>query len=662
MRIPDDADKIMLMATTTSIIVLLKFFAGRQNSAAIDFGEFTEYLKRYSEHHLEEQPSLVVYLSDTATVLLKELEKLVNLRQVLLLSQDSEKKTIIVIPFFVEKFAARYRDILVHPQTPFPLEGDIPKKVPNEIITKTSLADLLNQLLKKETLNDKVLYGLTIPHDMPMILLPSLVSVHTLTECAVNKIRAMLSKDEHHDYFMKKLTVSNPGKEMTAKNIFNRFVQNSDASKMFKEPEDSFYFLTQLLFFIRQDYEKVKDYTSEDISVLQSIYILEVVANYYKARAQENNKKASAFKNLEQQLERPPYYFTFGTIAKFTSSSGVPLLGLYSEEELKNFLHDKTHESSAKELPEMLVFKTENDTQPYFIYKNKVMPLIMRLCSDARTTVRDTIKKQWFTILRNFDDRLEMKDQKAFEKRLEKEVKIQSPVLYALLNASFLTLINYEINERPDDSGLSGGRISLFENGRLIPYSEILLINRQELFSDSKILLPFWYTIPVISWIMKLIMKPPKEKSKKIQKTDAQIYHEKEAENSRADTREASIAQNPVVSKKVALRESARALEEELVPSSSTLDRELHSYERIWNKLIGKVTHNNLTEDVNSLIRDYLRKVLRHMNSEGFTKERMENLADTLVKTPALQKVGESDALQMYIQLYMIKLVKNIPM
>ena len=50
------------------------------------------------------------------------------------------------------------------------------------------------------------------------------------------------------------------------------------------------------------------------------------------------------------------------------------------------------------------------------------------------------------------------------------------------------------------------------------------------------------------------------------------------------------------------------------------------------------------------------------MNSEGFTKERMENLADTLVKTPALQKVGESDALQMYIQLYMIKLVKNIPM
>jgi len=50
------------------------------------------------------------------------------------------------------------------------------------------------------------------------------------------------------------------------------------------------------------------------------------------------------------------------------------------------------------------------------------------------------------------------------------------------------------------------------------------------------------------------------------------------------------------------------------------------------------------------------------MKSEGFNKERIENLADTLVKTPAMQKIGEHDALMMYIQLYIIKLVKNIPM
>ena len=242
------------MATTTSIIVLLKFFAGRQNNAAIDFGEFTEYLKRYSEHHLEEQPSLVNYMTDTANVLLKELEKLSANHQVLILSPTAEKKIIIVIAFFIEKFSQRYKEILAQPMTPFPQESDIPKKIPSEIITRRTGAELLNELLTKETLSDKYLYGLTMPHDMPSILLPSLVSVHTLAECAVQKLRTMLAKEEHHDYFMKKLTVSNPGKEMTAKNIFNRFVQNADSLTMFKEPEDSFYFLTQLLFFIRQDY------------------------------------------------------------------------------------------------------------------------------------------------------------------------------------------------------------------------------------------------------------------------------------------------------------------------------------------------------------------------------------------------------------------------
>lgn len=647
------------MATTTSIIVLLKFFAGRQNSAAIDFNEFTEYLRRYSEHHLEEQPTLVTYLSNTAEMLYRELEKLVEAGQVIILSPTPDKKLIIVIPFFIEKYSQRYKEIKQTPQTPFPQESDIPKKIPNEIVTRKSAAVLMNQLLEKETLNERCLYGVVLPHDSPTILLPSTVSVITLIECAILKLRTMLAKDEHHDYFMKKLTVSNPGKEMTAKSIFNRFVQNPESGmQMIREPEDSFYFFTQLLFFIRQDYEKVKDFTQEDLTILQSVYIIEIAANYFKNKAQEANKKESALKNLEQQLSKPPYYFTFDEISHFTSNSGVPLLGLYTEEDLRDYLHRKSTESPATELPELLVFKTA-DGQHYFIFKDKVIHLILRLCSDARITIRDSIKKHWFKVLKNFEDLPEMSEQAAFEKRLEKETEIQSPVLYALLNSSFLSLVNYEIH---DDSNLDGGQINLFENGRLLPYSEILLMNRQELVTDTKILLPFWYTVPVVSWVIKLLMRPPKAKKVKQPKTSAQIYHEKEAENSRQDKQEAALSQNAQVSKKVALREAARNLESELVPSSSTLDRELHAWEHQWNKLIGKVTHNNLTEDVNTLVRDYLRKVLRTMKAEGFTKERIENLAESLVKTPGLQKIGEEEALMMYIQLYMIKLVKNIPM
>ena len=63
------------MATTTSIIVLLKFFANKQKSAVVDYRDFCEYLKKYSEHHIEEQPSLSVYLEDPVPAFQAELDK-----------------------------------------------------------------------------------------------------------------------------------------------------------------------------------------------------------------------------------------------------------------------------------------------------------------------------------------------------------------------------------------------------------------------------------------------------------------------------------------------------------------------------------------------------------------------------------------------------------
>jgi hypothetical protein len=50
------------------------------------------------------------------------------------------------------------------------------------------------------------------------------------------------------------------------------------------------------------------------------------------------------------------------------------------------------------------------------------------------------------------------------------------------------------------------------------------------------------------------------------------------------------------------------------------------------------------------------------MKTDGFTTKRIQSLAESLMTAPSLQKIGEHDALLMYIKLYMVKLVKNIPM
>ena len=644
------------MATTTSIIVLLKFFANKQKSAVVDYRDFCEYLKKYSEHHIEEQPSLSVYLEDPVPAFQAELDKLIEARQVFM-TTIHEKTGILVLPFYIERFAERYKDIAVNPGLPFPSEADLPKNTPKEIVTRENASEIIGKLLQHQELNDKTLYGLTLPHNAPSILLPSSVSVVTLIEDSVGKIQNMLKKEEHHDYFLKKLTVSNPGREMIIKNFFNAFVDRPDHSlETLSQTTESFYLWNQLCFFIKQDYEKIKDYTQEDLSCLQAVYITEVGANYFKNEAAENAKKEAAIKTLEGLLQKPPYYFTFEEITKFTDQQGKPLLGQYSEDELKDYLHKKTQEAPVQELPEILVFKTFDDTR-YFIFKSKVLQLILRLCTDARVSVLEAIKNQWMEVLRAFDMLPEMKDQKAFEDRLEREIRVQSPILSALLHSSFLPLLSYDASGGDDTS-----KISLFVNGQLLPYSDILLMSRQELLNDAKIMLPFWYTAPLISWIAKMLFRPPKSKRNKKQKTKAEKYREEEEAKRKEDETTAMLSQNATVSKKVAFREAARNVEQSFVPASSTLNRELDSYEKMWNHQIDKAAHDSLTEDVNSLIRDYIRKTLRTMKVESFTKDRIGSLTESLMTAPGLQKIQNKDALSMYIKLYMIKLVKNVPM
>ncbi len=645
------------MATSANILVLLKFFASKQGNAVIDYTSFTSYLKKYAEHHVSEQPALIEYVSDPVPPLQHELDKLQELKQVFIVNTTPTKQAIIVIPFFSEIFTERYKDLLANPGQPYPSELDLPKNIPTDILVRQNANDILVKLLAKPDSNDKVLYGLSMANDMPTVILPSSVPAETLVAASLAKIRLLLSKGDHHDYFLKKMTISNPGREVSAKNFFNTFADKAEAGmEMLKNAGDTFYLWTQLCYFIRQDYEKIKEYTIEDVSRLQAVHIIEIAANYYKDRAQANQQKQAALQQLEDQLKRPPYYYTLDGITKFKDQKGDLLLGQYSDEELKNYLHSKSTESTGTSLPELLIFKATGSDQRYFIFKDKVMNLVIRLASDARTVIRETITKHWNQVLLQYDTLPEMKDQTAFENRLEKEVKIQEPILYALLNASFLPVVDNETAETTE------GHVPFFYNGSLIPYSDILFMNRNELYTDARIILPFWYTFPVISWIAKLLFRPTKDKRNIQQKNSAELYREEEAEKRREESLEAEVSKNPTVNKKVALRESARLAEQELVPQSSTLDRELESYRRQWNHLLGKNENQNLTEDVNALIRDYLRKCMRTFKTTTLTVDRIRSIADTLVKAPGMQRIKDSDALNMYIQLYLIKLIKNVPM
>ena len=637
----------MSTTTTANIQTLLKHYAIKQNSPVINFNEFCDYMRRYAQRHLEEQEELLKYVANSHDAVTKELELLIPDKKVVILNPNTEKKSILVTAYFIENYTNRYKEIESNPAIPFPVVADLPKYLTQEIYEKKLTSEFIFELLEKQTLSDEYLWAFTFPRDLPPILFPSSVSVSSLLESSVAKIRLMLRKEEYHDYFLKKIRIANPGKELSAKNFFTQVVTKpAETIDTIKNSGESFYFWSQLCFYIRQDYEKVKDFTQEDIAKLQAVQIIEYCASFYKNKVQQNLQRSTALKNLGIMLSKPPYFFTKNDITRFVDSKGIPLLGQYTEQDLSDYLHSETTTLENNNLPNLLVFKVESG-QRYFILKNKVIPLIIRLCSEARGTIRENLTNEWYRLLLDFETLPCMKEQKAFNKKLEEKVHDLEPILYSLLNSNFLSLIHYETRNSQEPVS---EKINLFSNGKLIPYSDILVLSRQEIYNDAKIKLPFWYAIPLVSWLLSLFLKKPTPKKHKEEKKVKSPVEENSENESK---KKSSSSKSEIIN-------AIKQVEQQLVPENSSLEQELSNYEFQWNKQITKQSREQLTEDVNSLIRDYIRSTARTLKSSKFNIQRIENLANTLVKTPSLQNIREKHHLTKYIQLYILKLVKNM--
>ncbi len=643
------------MATTSNILTLLKFYASRQKTALIDYSEFVDYIRRYSQHHLDTNPDLQTYLENGTSALDLELSSYAGEKQIVMVQQTNSKKAIFVIPYYVEKLTSVYKDMEINISVPFPNVVDLPKTFPQESLTRGLSSDLIYKFLENETLSDKYLYCMSFNKGVPSLILPSMVSVNKLLELALRKVQEKMKRVEFYDYFLKKLQISNPGKEVSIKTFFSHFATNPLQSlSELKETGETYFYWSQLCYFLKGDFNKQKEFTPDDVNMLQSVSIIELSIAFFKSRTSERLQKENAFKLLDTYLATPPYYHNMDQIVRVKDSSGHELLTQYTKLDLEEHLKDLTTLSVNNELPQMLIFRLGDGLSNY-IFKDKVMPLIVRLVNDCRIIIRDSLSVVWYKYLLEWETLPEMKENLAFESCLQRELASADPVLFAILNSSFLPVVALEDK--------SNSKINLFRDGQILPYSEILMISRQEVLSSAEIKLPFYHHMPILRWILSLFHRKPKEKRRKDSRMSAtaMVMAEKNSmENAKLAQRERDDASSRN-ERKMQLRKDAISIESKMVPASSTLDRELDSYMREWNDRIDDKSHQNLIDDVNSCIRDYVRRTIRQLRSESFTEERIDALAQSLVDSSSMARIKNHPALKMYVKLYMIKLIKNIP-
>ncbi len=102
-------------------------------------------------------------------------------------------------------------------------------------------------------------------------------------------------------------------------------------------------------------------------------------------------------------------------------------------------------------------------------------------------------------------------------------------------------------------------------------------------------------------------------------------------------------------------RESLQSLIPRYVPEGRSLNDLLEELADKWNPLFDTTQRKNLVEDVNALVRDFLRPIRRSLLLKPPDAERVHALAEQLSGSKSLAKIAKKDHLLRYLELYVVK-------
>jgi hypothetical protein len=633
------------MPQKTSLYAILTSYANKNHSPYVDIDIFVSFLEKYAQRYAETSPEWTYWKDNTGRKVWEELPALVDEQKCSLLTDDSGTR-IFMVHFYVELIQDEYRSVDDTAEFPFPNEESLRTVLPQEYIKPLNIDhDIITYLDNPQNTLLPVL-KLIFPEKIPSALVLSAMMPRRLMEAAMLKIRNYLRSRGNKDYFQHKLSPQLQGKEGQLRDILNYIlVRPFDCLDNMEEAEDfSFYFWAYFCTIVRNDLKKKTTYLPEDIAVLQSVYLIEILNSFYRTKSVKAKETELALKHLESQLDKPPYLYTLDRIVKFTNNKGIPLLGQYSQNDLESWLRRKTTESGENELPDLLIINGPNNEQ-WFVKKSRMLSLCGRLSVEARPLIRGAISKRWLKLLKEYRSEPAMETDEEFEKLLLHYTDELSPTLMAVLEDQKLFLVYTEAElaqERIPEA------LRFFNKGKRIPLEALFLLKRKAFLADTRILLPFWYSIPIFTALMAFFKNWGRKRRRAAKAM---------AEENNGDAEEI-ISPSAAEAWAHELHSSAREIAAALMPDGYTLESYLAELESRMGMLINKKAREDLIEDIHSLVRIRLRHTLRIQKYIKLTPESLDQMTSNIItENAALQRLSRQDLLYIYIKLYIIKLL-----
>jgi hypothetical protein len=638
------------MSRDIDIYQIVRTFSHRNNLSEIDYKTFVQALQRQARQADQSNPVFRDLAINPDSVLVPRLLKVAGEKKLALEMVGEEISKIVLPEYYATVFFQEYRRMDENPEVPFPDEESLKMIVPSDWIQAISVEADLGTISESLEERKVPLYRILFADGIKPCVIPSAFVPAKLIEYAVLKVRTYLRRGGNKEYLYNKLLYAFASKEQTLKETFSLILTRpyEAIEELRKSSSDfTFSFWAYLSSHLRKDLDKKTEKTPEDVSIFQATVICEFYANHYKGRAQRVLDLDLAYKALAASLRKPPFHYSLDEIVLFKDSKGAPLLGKYSREELESWLREATTSANSGLLPDLLIVATGKGRRSY-IAKDKVLILALRLVGEARGEVRTRMINEWKRLLEEFRSTPAMEDDQAYRRELAGLVEERVPLLDALLKDRLLPLVYDEV------SGKNEGPAELerfFYRGDLIPLEELLELPRKTMLVDARMLLPFWYSVPILAAFARLFRRRKRPAAPKPVKVEPQKTGKVVAPP--------STTTYTARDRKLEFARAASQVSKVLVPAELSVEEYLRELEGRWNTQLNHDSKANLTEDVNSLVRDYLRGVLRTMKASGFTTERVKSLAASLADTPALLKIKNHTALEQYIQVYMLKVLSK---
>jgi len=662
---------------------LLRAYTRKRRTASIALATLMRGIGKWSGEVRQTKQDFTDF-SSYSPVMLSELLDQAKAKNIAVVQNEPAGRIVYYLGYFVYAVRGAYEEMEADNDRPFPCEESFRFSFPIEVLqvldVKAEFVDLLRGQLKIE----HPILKLTFPEGIrSMLLLPEMAEEKLLNLC-ISKMRQYLTIKKNVDYVNHRLLAAFPGKERSIRDMINNILTQRDtALSIVKDPDDfTFQFWSHFMSVIMKDFREKETKLEREHAFSQASYLVGMYNLFFKGNKRTKQEKEHAFQVVEKGIKSAPFYHTFLDISSFRDPKGFPVSRTIKQKELATYLERRTELKESGPLPDIIRIRDAAGHE-FYIPKDRLLQLTLKKVVEISRNIRREVSREWAEHLGEFRKVPEMIRREALESDLWLRVKNRDPLLFALLKFELLLMTLHE-TKPSKEVFIETERLLDVKKNALIPIDEILRFDRKTVLLEARTLIPLWKSIPIVGRLGVMLMRLFRGMGSKAGsiKDPAELYarfsgSDKQASGSssqpRSTGKKSDIGdgfhklperQEPAAplpgkkSREAALqqyRKAVHALKVAYVGEGGDLRTDMKELIEAWNPLVEPQAKADLIEDVNAMVRDFMRRLKRGFSISPPDQDRIRNLAEKVAESDALKEIKRKDPLTRYIELYMIE-------